>query len=108
MRALAVLLVVLASVVASAGDGHRGADVEVVVPIPPHDPGVQWFGRRDHHAVPGTVTIDEPAYRCDLDGRSFSDREAFVAHIRTVHRTHPAAIADHLVVQDGRVHFIGD
>jgi hypothetical protein len=54
--------------------------VEVVVPIAPHDPGVQWFGRRDHHAVPGTVTIDTRPYRCDVEGKSFDDREAFVAH----------------------------
>ena len=57
MRALAVLVVLLASGVAIAADGRRKADVNVVVPVPiaPRDPGVQWFGRRDHHAVPGTV-----------------------------------------------------
>lgn len=110
MRALAVLLVVLASGVASAADGRGKADVDVVVPVPivPRDPGVQWFGRGDHHAVPGTVTINAPPYRCDVEGTSFNDREAFVAHIRTVHRTPPARIADHVVVEDGRVHFIGD
>ena len=107
MRAFAVILVVLASSLASAGDGRGRADVDVVVPIVPHDPGVEWFGRRDHHAVPGTVTINDPPYRCDVEGKSFSDREDFVAHIRRVHRTHPDEIADHLVVQDGRVHFIG-
>ena len=54
------------------------------------------------------MTIDVPPYRCDVEGTSFSDREAFVAHIRAVHRTPPAKIADHVVVKDGRVHFIGD
>ncbi len=105
-----MLLVLLASGVAIAADGHRKADVDVLVPVPiaPRDPGVQWFGRRDHHAVPGTVTINAPPYRCDVEGTSFSDREAFVAHIRAVHRTPPAKIADHVVVEDGRVHFIGD
>ncbi|HLY37504.1 MAG TPA: IS1595 family transposase [Candidatus Binatia bacterium] len=69
MRALAVPLV-LASSVASAADGRGKSDVEVVVPIAPRDPGVQWFGRRDHHAVPGTVTVDDPPYRCDVEGTS--------------------------------------
>jgi hypothetical protein len=108
VRAFAVLLVVLASGVASAGDGRGRADVEVVVPVAPHDPGVQWFGRHDHHAVPGTVTINEAPYRCDVEGTSFNDREAFVAHIRAVHRTPPGRIADHVVVEDGKVHFIGE
>jgi len=108
VRAVAVLLVALAAGVASAGDGRRSADVDVVVPIAPHDPGVQWFGRRDHHAVPGTVTINDPPYRCDVEGTSFRDRENFVAHIRSVHHTPPGKIADHLVVEDGRVHFIGN
>jgi hypothetical protein len=83
-------------------------DVVVPVPIAPRDPGVQWFGRRDHHAVPGTVTIDAPPYRCDVEGTSFDDREAFVAHIRSVHRMPSARIADHVVVRDGKVHFIGN
>jgi len=110
VRALALLLVVLAADAATAADGQRGRDLDVVVPVPiaPGDPGVRWFGRRDHHVVPGTVTIDEPPYRCDVEGVSFADREAFVAHIRAVHRTPSGKIADHVVVEDGRVHFIGD
>jgi hypothetical protein len=52
------------------------------------------FGRRHHHLVPGTVTINGAAYICDLDGKRFVDRDAFVAHLRTAHRTAPACIPD--------------
>jgi len=58
--------------------------------------------------VPGTVTINGAAYICDLDGKRFVDRDAFVAHLRTPHHTALARIPDRLLVRDGRVHFVGE
>ena len=57
------------------------------------------------HLLPGTVTINGAAYICDLDGKRFVGRDAFVTHLRTAHRTALARIPDLLLVRDGRVHF---
>jgi hypothetical protein len=88
--------------------GTGGPRVDAVVPIPPTEhERLHFFGRRDHHRVPGTVTIDKPPYVCDVDGERFTDRDAFVAHLRSRHRIASARIPDTLVVQDGQVHFLG-
>jgi hypothetical protein len=109
MRSLAVVSAVLA-LVAVAGAQTRGprTHVDIVVPVAPveHD-RLHWFGRRDHHAVPGTVTIDRAPYACDVDRASFDDRDAFVAHLRTAHGIAPGDVAALVVVRGGRVHFVG-
>jgi hypothetical protein len=109
MRSLAVGALLLA-IGASAGAQSREprSDVDVIVPVPPveHE-RLYWFGRRDHHAVPGTVTIDRAPYACDVDRTSFADRDAFVAHLRSAHGVVASDVASLVVVHGGRVHFVG-
>ena len=79
------------------------------MPLPPYEhERLHYFGRRHHHLVPGTVTINGAPYVCDPDGRRFTDRDAFVAHLRTAHHAPPERIPDLLLVRDGRVHFVGE
>jgi len=92
-------------------DDHRSARprVEAIVPVDPHEhERLHYFGRQEHHVVPGTVTINAAPYVCDLDQRRFRGRDDFVAHLRVVHRADVERIPDLLVVQDGIVHFIGE
>jgi hypothetical protein len=97
------------AVAAGAEDRSARPSVEAIVPVPPTEhERLHYFGKRHHHLVPGTVTINRPAYTCDLDGKSFRDEDDFVAHVRSVHHTPPAEIADQILVRDGRVHFIGE
>lgn len=96
----------------AAAPGTRGQSggprVDAIVPIPPTEhERLHFFGRRDHHRVPGTVTINKPPYVCDVEGLRFGDRDTFVAHLRSRHRLASADIPDLLVVHDGQVHFIG-
>jgi hypothetical protein len=106
--AIALCLAALAAPARAADDGAVRPRVDAVVPIPPTEhERLHWFGRRHHHLVPGTVTIDHPAYACDLDGKTFRDEDDFVAHLRAAHRVPPAKIPDLLLVRDGRVHFVG-
>ena len=110
MRALAAAMLVVGAALLAAADDHRLAPpVEAIVPVAPIEhQRLHYFGRRHHHLVPGTVTINGAAYICDLDGKRFVDRDAFVAHLRTAHHTAPARIPDFLLVRDGRVHFVGE
>src|SRR5947208_14324085 len=93
----------------------RGADpgppppgVEAIVPVEPEEhERLHYFGRRHHHLVPGTVTIDRPPYVCDVDGRQFTQGDDFVAHLRAVHHARPDEIPELLLVRDGVVHFPG-
>ena len=112
-----VRLVVLALVLVAAvarGDGpdptgRRQPDVDVVVPVDPHEhERLHWFGRRGHHLVPGVVTIDREPYRCDVDKLRFRKEDEFVAHLRTAHGVPEEAIPGTLVVKDGLVHFVGE
>ena len=111
MRSLAVAAVVLA-IGAPAGAQTRTSEprskVDVIVPVPPveHE-RLHWFGHRDHHAVPGTVTIDRTRTACDVDRTSFTDRYAFVAHLRSAHGVVASDVAALVVVRGGRVHFVG-
>src|SRR5438128_2561721 len=94
---------------APASERRLARPVEAIVPVPPTEhQRPHYFGRRHHHLVPGTVTINGAAYICDLDGKRFVDRDVFVAHLRTAHHTAPARIPDLLLVRDGRVHFVGE
>ena len=105
-RLASVLSLLVLAVTASAEDPAR--HVEVIVPVPPFEhQRLHYFGSRRHHLVPGTTTINGAAYVCDLDRQRFDDRDRFVAHLRTVHRTPPEKIPDLLLVLDGRVHFVG-
>jgi hypothetical protein len=81
----------------------------VIIPVVPEEhERLHYFDRRQHHPVPGTVTINKAPYVCDLDDKRFRERDEFVAHVRTAHRTPANKIADHLVVRDGVVHFIAE
>ena len=110
MRALrAAFLLLTVAALGAAEDRSEGPRVEAIVPVPPTEhQRLHYFGRRHHHLVPGTVTINRAAYVCDLDGKSFRDEDDFVAHVRTAHHTPPAKIPDQLLVRDGRVHFVGE
>jgi hypothetical protein len=108
-RILAAALLAAAVVPTAAGDRTPAPRLDVIVPVDPYEhERLHWFGRRDHHLVPGTVTINGAAYHCDLDRQRFTKRDAFIAHLRTAHRTAPERIPDLLIVRDGRVHFIGE
>ena len=83
------MLLAFAASLSAAGDRAR-TDVDVIVPVPPTEhQRLHYFGRRNHHLVPGRVTINARPYVCDLDKKSLIDRDEFVAHIRTVHHTPP-------------------
>jgi hypothetical protein len=110
MRLLALALVLLAApaLAADVPSPRPRTDIDLVLPLPPTEhQRLQFFGGRDHHLVPGTATIDGSPYLCDVDHLGFRDREAFVAHLRTVHRTPTEEIPGSLVIVDGRVHFVG-
>jgi len=110
MRALAAAMLVIGAALLAAADDHRLVPpVEAIVPIPPTEHQcLHYFGRRHDHLVPGTVTINGAAYICDLDGKRFVDRDAFVARLRTAHHTASARIPALLLVRDGRVHIVGE
>jgi len=111
MRATAALLLLVACTVPGLADDHgRGRpDVDVFVPVDPYEhERLHYFDGRDHHAVPGTVTINGAPYICDRDGARFTDRDAFLFHLRRAHGVDPARASELLMVRDGRVHFVGD
>ena len=108
---LLVVALVAASGAARAEDRSRRArvDLDIVVPIDPREhERLHWFGRRDHHLVPGTVTINRAPYRCDAHRRQFEDRDRFVAHLQAIHGGPAEQIPDALVVRGGVVHFSGE
>jgi hypothetical protein len=106
---LVAFVLVVGAVHGAAGERDGGSSLDLIIPIVPEEhERLHYFDRRDHHLVPGTVTINKAPYVCDPDGKRFRDRDEFVAHLRTVHRTPPGAIADRIVVRDGVVHFIGE
>jgi hypothetical protein len=103
---LAVAALLLAAGFAGADDGGRGRpDVTVLVPVPlpsaERSPGDAY-----RRLIPGTVAINGAPYVCDLDDQRFTERDAFVAHLRAVHRTPVEQIPGRLLVLDGRVHFV--
>ena len=77
MRALrAAFLLLTVAALGAAEDRSEGPRVEAIVPVPPTEhQRLHYFGRRHHHLVPGTVTINRAAYVCDLDGKSFRDED---------------------------------
>ena len=105
---VAIVVAALAVAVARAEEGRarRGADLDVIVPVDPHEHArIYWFGRRTHHLLPGTVTIDEAGYVCDVDRRRFRRQDEFIAHLRLVHRVPVDQIPDRVVLTAGQVHF---
>jgi hypothetical protein len=115
VRALAFLACLLAGA-ARAEDarpgvvgGARRPDVDVVVPVDPHEhERLHWFDGQPHHLLPGTVTIGKAPYVCDVHRRRFSSEDAFVAHLRLVHHLPPERIPGAVVLTGGQVHFGGD
>ena len=109
MRTLAVIALLLATV-ASAADPLPGRpEVNVFIPVDPREhERLHYFDGQPHHLVPGTVTINGAPYHCDVDGKRFTDRDAFVAHLRSAHHVPPDRIPELLLVRDGRVHFVGE
>ena len=100
MRGLAAAMLVVATVLrAAAGDRRPSPPIEAISPGPPAEHSACTTSRG---VVPVTVTINGAASICDLDERRFTDRDAFVAHLRTAHHTAPARIPDLLLVRDGR------
>jgi hypothetical protein len=111
--------VVLAVLVAAAGarcedpparrhDGGR-PEVDVLVPVEPREhERIWWMHRHDRRLAPPTVSIDGEPYVCDVDGRRFAAREAFVAHLRGDHLVDPERVPDLLYEVEGEVHFTGE
>ena len=114
MRLLAGLLLLVAWAAPALADDrgrgrNQGADVDVWVPVDPYEhQRMYWSDGQDHHSVPGTVTINGSPYICDLDGAKFTERDAFLYHLRRKHDVDPARASQLLMVRDGRVHFVGD
>jgi hypothetical protein len=110
VRFIATAGLLMIALSAHADERRSGQpSVEAIVPVDPHEhERLHYFGRRDHHVVPGTVTINAAPYVCDLDQRRFRERDDFVAHLRVAHRADVERIPDLLMVQDGIVHFIGE
>ena len=106
----ALALLTVTSAFAADVDHHgRRNDVDVVVPVDPYEhERLHWFGRDDHHVVPGTVTINRAPYACDVEGMEFRRRDAFVAHLRLVHHLSPDQIRDLAVLTEGQVRFSGE
>jgi hypothetical protein len=104
------LLALVAIDAAHADDlRRRRDDLDVVVPVDPHEhERLHWFGRDDHHVVPGAVTINRAPYVCDVEGKEFRRRDAFVAHLRLVHRLPPDRIRELVVLTGGQVRFPGE
>jgi hypothetical protein len=104
MRWLVLLVVVAAASPSRAGGGP---EVDAIVPVEPREhERLHFFDRRSHHVVPNMVSIDGKPYVCDADGKSFGDRDDFVAHLRSAHRVASGEIPDRIVVHGGKVHFI--
>jgi len=94
-----------------AFDRHpaRRSDLDVVVPVVPEEhERLHFFDGRDHHVVPGSVTINGSPYICDRDGARFEDRDVFLFHLRTAHGVEPARVPRLLMLRRGRVHFVGE
>jgi hypothetical protein len=114
MRLLVGLLLLVASTAPAVADDRgrgrdRGADVDVVVPVDPYEhQRMYWSDGQEHHSVPGTVTINGSPYICDLDGARFTDRDAFLYHLRRAHHVDPSRASQLMMVRDGRVHFVGE
>jgi len=108
LLAIAVVIVSAASVRADEPRTVRPG-VEAWVPVDPYEhERLHWFGRDDHHVVPGTVTINRAPYACDVEGMEFRRRDAFVAHLRLVHHLSPDQIRDLAVLTEGQVRFSGE
>lgn len=110
---LAVLLALLLlghAAPSDAGERRRvDPDVDVFVPVVPEEhERLYFFGGRDHHVVPGTVTINASPYVCDRDGARFDDRDVFLFHLRTAHGVEPSRAPRLLMLRGGRVHFVGE
>ena len=77
--AAAILLLVALAAPGLADDWNRGRgrpDVDVFVPVDPYEhERLYWSDGKDHHRVPGTVTINGSPYVCDRDGKRFDDRD---------------------------------
>lgn len=110
MHVLVVAALVLAAGLAAAGDRRRGrADLDVVVPVVPEEhERLHFFDRQEHHALPGTVTINASPYVCDRDKSRFDDRDEFLYHIRTAHGVDASRAARWLVQRKNRLHFVAE
>ncbi len=113
MRLVSTLAVVLACAPLAVADdvrvprARRDVLPEVFIPVVPEEhQRLHYFGRRDRHVVPGAVSINRAPYRCDVDRKAFDDRDSFVAHLQTAHKTPLEEIPDRIVLRDGQVHFV--
>ena len=93
----------------------EGLRVYTYVPFPdevgrrPYGHGGVYFYGKERIEVPGAVAVNKPPYVCDLDQKTFPDKERFVAHLRAAHgKLASWAGGSPFVVLDGQVHFIGD
>jgi hypothetical protein len=108
---LAFLLVVLLSAPAWAGERrHRHTETDLLIQVPlDHDTGVVFPFGGSHHAVPGVVTINQPApYFCRPHRLGFRDRPSFVEHLGVKHGLSDREIPGMLIVHENQVRYVGD
>jgi hypothetical protein len=110
VRHLVVALVLsVGALRTAAAEPPSRSSVDVIIPVEPEEhQRLHYFGRRHHHLVPGTATINRAPYVCDVDTKAFRDRDEFVAHLRMAHGVPPETIPDRLLVREGVVHFLAD
>lgn len=109
MQRLAQALLVLCLASPGLAEDRDRSRLDVRIPeIPQEHERLKFFDKKRHHDAPGTVTIDKPGYVCNVDGRGFTRRDAFVAHLRIDHHVPAERVPEVLVTYDGQVHFAGE
>lgn len=79
----------------------------VFIPLDPtRQQPLYFFGGRAT-SLPGVVSVDRPPYVCDVDGKTFTDGQRFVAHLHLAHQLPLASVPQAVIVYDGQVHFAG-
>lgn len=91
-----------------ARDAGRNPDVDVFVPVDPHEhERLHFFDGKPHGLVPRVIAVDKPAYVCGVEGRTFRTEDDFLFHLRSAHALSWDDIGTRLVVHDGQVHYLG-
>ncbi|MEO6026080.1 MAG: hypothetical protein ABIR79_04355 [Candidatus Binatia bacterium] len=110
-----LVLALMVAVPALGGDvrmGHRGdprTDLFVDVPVDNYDTSVVFPFGGSHHAVPGVVTINQPApYFCRPHEQGFRTRAVFVEHLAVKHGLSDREIPALVLVDRNQVRYVGD
>src|SRR5436309_12885529 len=98
MRAFAAgMLMVAVALIAAADDRAPSPRVEAIVAVPPTEhQRLHYFGRRHHHLVPGTVTIN------GATSTASASSTATPSWRTSARRASPARMPGLLLVRDDR------